>query len=186
LQAVTKAKTAADQKMVSLSAGSRDRADLQITDEIKQYFDANPNENVFVGVFGIGGNAKVSSPSPIMNERMANPQILSAASAIGKTLSKAVYVFSPDEETGKVAHLNYLPKEVLSSKKLDAKIWLGEVSKVIGGKVRLPFRISEKLQVADYQGGGRDDSATGVGSEGDKIKQAVAEALRVYKEKVEA
>ena len=66
---------------------------------------------------------------------MANPQILSAASAIGKTLSKAVYVFSPDEETGKVAHLNYLPKEVLSSKKLDAKIWLGEVSKVIGGKV---------------------------------------------------
>ena len=62
LQAVTKAKTAADQKMVSLSAGSRDRADVQITDEIKQYFDANPNENVFVGVFGIGGNAKVSSP----------------------------------------------------------------------------------------------------------------------------
>jgi hypothetical protein len=83
---------------------------------------------------------------------MANPQILSAASAIGKTLSKAVYVFSPDEETGKVAHLNYLPKEVLSSKKLDAKIWLGEVSKVIGGKVRLPFRISGNLQVADNLG----------------------------------
>jgi hypothetical protein len=35
------------------------RADRQITDEIKQYFDANPNENVYVGVFGIGGNAKV-------------------------------------------------------------------------------------------------------------------------------
>jgi alanyl-tRNA synthetase len=60
LQAVTKAKTAADQKMVSLHMCCRVRADVQITDEIKQYFDANPNENVFVGVFGIGGNAKVS------------------------------------------------------------------------------------------------------------------------------
>lgn len=65
----------------------------------------------------------------------ADWQILGAASTIGKTLSKAVYVFSPDEETGKVAHLNYLPKDILSSKKLDAKIWLGEVSKIIGGKV---------------------------------------------------
>lgn len=108
---------------------------MQITDEIKQYFDANPNENVYVGVFGIGGNAKVSLSSLVHLYSQLTPQILSAASAIGKTLSKAIYVFSPDEETGKVAHLNYLPKEVLSSKKLDAKIWLGEVSKVIGGKV---------------------------------------------------
>jgi alanyl-tRNA synthetase len=46
-----------------------------------------------------------------------------------------VYVFSPDVETGKVAHVNYLPKEVLERKVLDAKSWLGEVSKVIGGKV---------------------------------------------------
>jgi hypothetical protein len=36
------------------------------------------------------------------------------------------------------------------------------------------------------QGGGKDESATGVGSEGGKINEAVAEALRVYKEKVEA
>jgi alanyl-tRNA synthetase len=71
--------------------------------------------------------------------KCTNHQILAAASAIGKTLSKAIYVFSPDEETGKVAHLNYVPKEILSSKKLDAKIWLGEVSKVIGGKVSHVF-----------------------------------------------
>lgn len=44
-------------------------------------------------------------------------------------------MFSPDVETGKVAHVNYLPKEVLERKVLDAKSWLGEVSKVIGGKV---------------------------------------------------
>jgi len=51
-----------------------------------------------------------------------------------KSLSKAFYIFSPDD-AGKVAHVNYLPKEVLDSKVLDAKTWLGEVSKVIGGKV---------------------------------------------------
>lgn len=67
---------------------------------------------------------------------LISTQTLAAASALGKTLSKAVYVFSPDEESGKVAHLNYLPKDIVSSKKLDAKTWLGEVSKIIGGKVR--------------------------------------------------
>jgi alanyl-tRNA synthetase len=41
-------------------------------------------------------------------------------------LSKAVYAFSPD---------NYLPKEVLERKVLDAKAWLAEVSKIVGGKV---------------------------------------------------
>lgn len=116
-------------------------ADKQITDEIKQYFEANPNENVYVGVFGIGGNAKVSPSPPHLSQ--TNSQILAAASTIGKTLSKAIYVFSPDEETGKVAHLNYVPKEILSSKKLDAKIWLGEVSKVIGGKVSPVYYIVE-------------------------------------------
>jgi len=73
---------------------------------------------VYVGQFGIGGQSKV----------------LSAALTSLKSLSKAFYIFSPDD-AGKVAHVNYLPKEVLDSKVLDAKIWLGEVSKVIGGKV---------------------------------------------------
>ncbi|ORY24753.1 tRNA synthetases class II (A)-domain-containing protein [Naematelia encephala] len=138
--ALVKAKTAADQKLVQ--------------DEIKQYFEANPNENVFVGVFGIGGNAKVLSV---------------AATTIGKSLSKAVYLFSPDTEAGRVAHVNFLPKDVLSTKKLDAKAWLGEVSKVIGGK-----------------GGGKDDSATGVGIDESKIPQAVEVARSFYKTKVEA
>lgn len=104
-----------------------------------------------------------------MKGQANDEQTLGAATAVGKSLSKAVYVFSPDEETGKVAHVNYVPKEILSSKKLDAKVWLTEVSKVIGGK-----------------GGGKDDSATGVGSEGAKINEAVEEARRVYKSRVEA
>lgn len=35
------------------------------------------------------------------------------------------------------------------------------------------------------QGGGKDDSATGVGSEVDKIQEAVEVARKVYKSKVE-
>lgn len=62
-------------------------------------------------------------------------QVLSAAASTAKSLSKAVYAFSPDNETGKVAHVNYLPKEVLERKVLDAKAWLAEVSKIVGGKV---------------------------------------------------
>jgi alanyl-tRNA synthetase len=50
-----------------------------------------------------------------------------------------VYVFSPDPETGKVAHVNYLPKEILERKVLDAKAWLAEVSKIVGGKVSLAW-----------------------------------------------
>jgi alanyl-tRNA synthetase len=128
------------------------RADAQIADEIKKYFAENPNENVFVGQFDIGGN----------------PKVLAGAAQTGKTLSKAVYVFSPDSETGKVAHVNYLPADVLEKKVLDAKVWLGEVSKVIGGK-----------------GGGKPDSASGVGSETGKIAEAIETARKVFKEKVE-
>jgi alanyl-tRNA synthetase len=36
------------------------------------------------------------------------------------------------------------------------------------------------------QGGGKDDSASGVGSEVGKIEEAMAVAKKVYKEKVEA
>ncbi|RSH95316.1 Alanine--tRNA ligase [Saitozyma podzolica] len=138
VDALAKAKLNADQKL--------------ITDEIKAFFVENPNESVYVGVFGIGGN----------------PKVLSAAASTAKSLSKAVYAFSPDNELGKVAHVNYLPKEVLERKVLDAKAWLAEVSKIVGGK-----------------GGGKDDSATGVGSEVDKIQEAVEVARKVYKSKVE-
>lgn len=139
LLAQQKAKLAADQKM--------------ITEEVKQYFSQNPNENVYVGVFGVGGDTKV----------------LSSAATVGKSLGKAVYLFSPDVEGGKVGHVNFLPKAVLDRKVLDAKTWLNEVAVVLGGK-----------------GGGRDESCVGVGSNVDKVQEAVETARKVYKTKVEA
>ncbi|ODN95758.1 alanine-tRNA ligase [Cryptococcus wingfieldii CBS 7118] len=138
LAAAAKAKIAADSKIV--------------TETIKAYFKENPNENVFAASFDVGGNSKT----------------LAAAATAGKSTGKAIYAFSADPETGKIAHINYLPKEVVAEKKLDAKIWLNEVAKVLGGK-----------------GGGRDDSATGVGSEVDKIDEAIVIATTVYKKRVE-
>ncbi|OCF54527.1 alanine-tRNA ligase [Kwoniella mangroviensis CBS 10435] len=140
LVAAAKAKTAADSKVIQ--------------DTIKTFFKENPNDNVYVGEFEVaGGNAKT----------------LSAAVTAGKSLSKAIYVFSTDQETGKVAHTNYLPKEVLDKKVIDGKTWLGEVSQIVGGK-----------------GGGKDESATGVGSEPTKVKEAIVLAKNFYLSKVEA
>ena len=109
--------------------------------------------------------------------------MLSGAATIAKSLSKAVYVFSPDVDNGKVAHVNFIPKEVLDRKVLNAKEWLTEVSKIVGGKVILVFVYR---YLANNQGGGKDDSASGVGSEIEKINEAMEAAKKVYKEKVEA
>lgn len=113
-----KAKAAADGKM--------------ITEALTKYFEENPNEQVYVGEFDVDGNSKV----------------LASALLYGRNNGKAVYVFSVDREGGKVAHSNFVPKEILSQKKIDAKKWLGAVSQIVGGK-----------------GGGKDDSCAGVGTE---------------------
>ncbi|KAL7421356.1 Alanine--tRNA ligase [Cryptotrichosporon argae] len=135
--AATKARAAAEQK--------------KITDDIKAYFKEHPNENVYVAAVDVGGNPKVLG---------------AAATTTGKTVQKAVYLFSADADAAKVAHVNYVPAPFLE--KLDAKAWLADVAKVVGGK-----------------GGGRPDSAAGVGTELDKVDDAVKEALRVWKTKVE-
>lgn len=140
LAAAAKAQIAADMKV--------------ITDSVKSFFISNPNDNVMVGHFdSANGNAKT----------------LTAAVNAAKNLGKAVYAFSTDTETGKVAHVNFIPKDVLEKKVLDAKAWLTEVAGVIGGK-----------------GGGKPESATGVGSNTDKVDDAIAHAKKVYQDKVEA
>lgn len=51
----------------------------------------------------------------------------------GKTLSKAVYVLSVDED-GKVAHGCFVPSQNVQSG-FDAKAWANAVAEVVGGKV---------------------------------------------------
>ncbi|KAG8935411.1 Alanine--tRNA ligase [Tulasnella sp. 417] len=72
-----------------------------------------------------------------------------------KKLEKAAYLFSVDEAAGKVAHANVLPAGLVS-KEFDAKIWAAKVAEVLGGK-----------------GGGKPDSAQGVGTEVAKLSEAM-------------
>ena len=53
----------------------------------------------------------------------------------GKTLNKAVYVLSVDEDTGKVAHGCFVPPQNVDGG-FDAKTWANAVAEVVGGKVR--------------------------------------------------
>ena len=60
---------------------------------------------------------------------------MKAGADYGKASNKSIYLFSVDRNAGKVAHVNFVPQELVKSKKLDAKIWLEEANKVLGGKV---------------------------------------------------
>lgn len=52
----------------------------------------------------------------------------------GKTLNKAVYILSVDEDTGKVTHGCFVPSQNVHSE-FDAKTWANAVAEVVGGKV---------------------------------------------------
>lgn len=61
-------------------------------------------------------------------------QILQNVVLQGRKLGKAVYVFSVDEEGGKVGHVNHVPP-FLKEKGADARTWASKVGEVLGGKV---------------------------------------------------
>ena len=54
--------------------------------------------------------------------------------AQGKAQNKAVYLLTIDSHAGKIMHMNYVPKSVVTPE-FDAKIWAATVSDIIGGKV---------------------------------------------------
>jgi hypothetical protein len=103
----------------------------QVTERIAKYFTENPSATVFAGDFDVQGDRT----------------IMKAAIDYGNKNNKAIYIFSVDTAKGQVAHQNYVPKELVKSKKLDAKTWLGEVSKLVGGKVGTwsGYAVSKKL-----------------------------------------
>ncbi|KAI5476969.1 alanine-tRNA synthetase [Pseudohyphozyma bogoriensis] len=90
-----------------------------------------------------------------------NVKVMQAATAQTSKLGKAAYFFSVTEDN-KVVHLNFLPKAEIS-KEFSAKTWIQSVSAILGGK-----------------GGGKDESAQGVGSEVSKVDEAMAEAEAAY------
>ena len=96
----------------------------------------------------------------------------------GKKLGKAVYVFSVDHDNGKVVHGNYVP-EATRSKGLDARVWATKVTEILGGKVRSYFNyLSTTLTL--LQAGGREDGAQGVGTNVERIEEAMVVAKEYF------
>jgi alanyl-tRNA synthetase len=91
-----------------------------------------------------------------------NAKILGNVITQGRKLGKAVYVFSVDHEGNKVAHGNHVPV-TSKAKGLDARTWASKVSEVLGGKA-----------------GGKDDGAQGVGTDVDKVEDALEVARDYY------
>ncbi|QRV94097.1 alanyl-tRNA synthetase [Ceratobasidium sp. AG-Ba] len=91
-----------------------------------------------------------------------NAKVLQTLVGEARKLDRPVYLFSPDSSGEKVTHVNFLPKAVVS-KEFDARIWATKVSAVLGGK-----------------GGGKDDSAQGVGTNVEKIGEAIDVAREAY------
>ncbi|KIY74247.1 hypothetical protein CYLTODRAFT_427840 [Cylindrobasidium torrendii FP15055 ss-10] len=110
-------------------------------DQLQQHFKEG-HEKYFVALLDAQGNAKV----------------LQNVLAQGRKLNKPVYVFTVDTEAGKVAHANFVPA-ALKSNGVDAKVWAGKVSDILGGKA-----------------GGKDDSSQGVGTNVEKVNEAIAAA----------
>lgn len=79
------------------------------------------------------------------------------------SLQKAVFLFSIDGD--KVSYNNYVPKSEVS-KNFNAKTWVASTVSIINGK-----------------GGGKDESATGVGSGADKVDEMIKIAISEYEQR---
>ena len=100
--------------------------------------------------------------------------VISQARKIGK----AAYIFSVDAEARKVVHVNYVPED-FRKKGLDARAWAVSVSEIVGGKAS--SLLSYVLKSHPFvQAGGKEDSAQGVGSDIDKVKEAFDIATSFY------
>jgi alanyl-tRNA synthetase len=51
-----------------------------------------------------------------------------------RKLGKSVYVFSVDQDQGKVAHVNFVAEDA-KAKGLDGRTWANAISDILGGKV---------------------------------------------------
>ncbi len=54
-----------------------------------------------------------------------------------------MYLFSPDKQGSKVAHVNFVSPE-LKQKGVDARTWAGKVTDVLGGKVTSLFAVKTR------------------------------------------
>ncbi|KAF5325876.1 hypothetical protein D9611_000208 [Ephemerocybe angulata] len=119
-------------------------ANKKALEDFTNYFKDSPDAVAYVAVIEAEGNAK----------------ILQGVASGARKAGKAIYVFSKDSETSKIAHVNFVPP-ALKAKGVDAREWAAKVTDLISGKA-----------------GGKDDSAQGVGTEVEKLDEAVSAARK--------
>ncbi|KDN38724.1 hypothetical protein RSAG8_09274, partial [Rhizoctonia solani AG-8 WAC10335] len=91
-----------------------------------------------------------------------NAKVLQTLVGEARKLNKAAYFFSADPSGEKVTHVNFIPKAIVT-KEFDARVWATKISGILGGK-----------------GGGKDDSAQGVGTNVGKTAEAVKAAEETF------
>lgn len=96
-------------------------ANKKALEDFTNYFKDNADAVAYVAVVEAEGNAK----------------ILQGVASGARKAGKALYVFSKDSETNKIAHVNFVPP-ALKAKGVDARQWAAKVTDLISGKVR-PF-----------------------------------------------
>ncbi|KAI9596522.1 alanyl-tRNA synthetase [Syncephalis fuscata] len=116
----------------------------QAVEAVKTTIEKAPDAEIIVQRLEVGGNTKA---------------VLAAVQHV-KSVNKAAYFFSVDEEAGRVGHQCFVPKDMIA-RGLKASEWAQIVSEKVGGKK-----------------GGKDETAQG---SGDRL-EAVDEALTLAKE----
>ncbi|GAA6034541.1 hypothetical protein JCM8097_005384 [Rhodosporidiobolus ruineniae] len=158
---------------LAISVVRKDRLKEQVKAERKAIADAARAQEKEQGkqiADQVTAYFKENPDSPVMVARLdaanGNPKIMQHGLNAAKTLGKAAYFFGVTSDSpAKVAHLNLVPKDQIS-KEFNAKTWFAEVSKIVGGK-----------------GGGKDDGATGFGTEADKVEEAIELAKKLHAER---
>ncbi|KZT56563.1 hypothetical protein CALCODRAFT_524254 [Calocera cornea HHB12733] len=122
----------------------------EIVDSMDKFFEEKPNEDIYVASLDmLEGNTK----------------IMQTIVQHARSVDKAVYLFSIDGPSGKVAHVNFVPKRIIT-KSFSAKTWANAIAEILGGKA-----------------GGKDDVAQGVGTNVDKLGEALEMAEKLFRDR---
>ncbi|KAI8089731.1 alanyl-tRNA synthetase [Halteromyces radiatus] len=128
---------------------------LEVTEAVKKYFEENADAKYVVLSLNVGNNSKA---------------LLAAITYVKSNLKdKAVYLFSSDATSGRVAHNCFVGKVLITNHGLKASDWAGVVAEKVGGKK-----------------GGKDESAQGSGDNIAGLDDAIKVAEEFAKMKISA
>ncbi|KAI8061438.1 alanyl-tRNA synthetase [Gongronella butleri] len=137
-----------------LERARQKEAEKQVTETLKTYFEQNPDAKYIVLPVQLAGNSKA--------------MIKTITFCKNSLKDKAVYLISPDQEAGRVAHNCFVGKPLIEQG-FKASDWAAVVAEKVGGKK-----------------GGSNDTAQGQGDNPAAVDDAVAVANEFAKMKIGA